>query len=175
MALLSDRSRKLALKLLVPAFLCLAGLELMRLMFSPWGYAESGIRPRDFESIKVYNTSGVGFLEMDKAGLAQDPFVLIEKKEYLDLFRNAYYRAGPTRWKWKAPLGCTVELKDGSNCRLCLSYGMGFFQILGQDGYYSIAEEDWEEFRNMVKWMINTLNGQSLDLVPPENSIADPG
>ncbi len=143
-----------------------AVLGIMCLAFHSEGSCESGIRPRDFESITVYGISGISgidFLERDKTELAQVPFVLIEKQEHLNLFHNAYYYSGSTRWRWKAPLGCVVKLKDGSSCRIRLSYGMAFFQILGQEGHYRIAEDNLEEFRNMVEWIIGSLNAQTFN------------
>ena len=96
------------------------------------------------ESITVYDLDAIGepeYPESDLKQATQSPFDL-------GLFRELAPHAkfsNKSVW-WMGDSLAIVKMKDGTQCRLALSYYGGFFKVLGKSGYFYFEGKEREKF-----------------------------
>ena len=139
--LLNTRIRSIHALLLAVA--CLAGLTLVSCKKDP---PDIGKMAGNAKSVTVYDIEGRGGLKYSEEKI-ESAF----KADFdIDLFKELAAEAThSTKWvPWKGGSLAIVEMKDGTEVRLALSYCGPCFEILGVDGAYFLegkAAKKWDK------------------------------
>ncbi len=161
MTMSSNRSRikKRLVRWFLPVVAILFGSYVY--FFTPSLKGESGVTPDQFKSITCYIMIKSRDLSPgSEERLGQNPQVVIDASEEMNLFRRAHFVGGNSLSKTMY-LPAVATLKDGTPSRLIV--GSRSFKILGQEGYYKPRGIDREALGILIDSVMRRLGIQAYE------------
>ena len=119
-----------------------AFVAMPRLLFSP--RAQPDARFKLATAVTVYDIDG--HRDYSDQDIANSTAVTMDAAQFRELVTNAEHTYRGARWKGSSLVVATLD--DGAESHLAVSYYGGFFEVVGEPGYWEMPEPNRAKFED---------------------------